>query len=105
MHMETVLWIMSFNVRILKSSPLAMDDSEFAAVEAVTFAHSEEDAHLQLIQQLQNSRLELIGIFQSSPFDDAKWFFNSEHKADILQLADEVKASGEFRFGIFRDVE
>jgi len=102
--MEKVLWIMSFTVRVLKSSPLAMDDSEYAAVEAAIFAYSEEDAHFQLLQQLQNSKLELIAIFQSSPFDDGKWLFDSEHKADILQLADEVKISGEFRFGIFRDI-
>lgn len=35
---------MSFNVRILKSSPLAMDNSECAAAEAATFVSSEKDA-------------------------------------------------------------
>lgn len=99
---EKKLWIMFFNVRILKSSPLAMDDSEYAAVEAATFAYSEKDAYSQLLQQLQNSRLELIDIYKCLPFDGVKWVFSSEHKADILQLTDEVKFSGEFRFGVFR---
>ena len=98
--MEKTLWIMSIIVRILKASPLAMDDSECAAAEVATFGYSLEDAHFQLLQQLQDSRLELIGVYQCSSFDDAKWFFSGEYKADILQLVDEVKASGEFRFGI-----
>lgn len=85
-----------------ESSPLAMDDSECATAEAAAFAHSAEDARSQFLQQLQNAKLELIECYQSSPFDGAKWFADGEHRDDILQLVEEVKFSGEFRFGIFR---
>lgn len=103
--MEKVVWVTSFKVRILRSSPLAMDNSEYAAAEAATFASSEEDAHFQLLQQLENAKLELIERYHLSPFDGAKWFADSEYRDDVLQLVEEVKFSGEFRFGIFRDPE
>lgn len=100
--MEKLLWIMSFSVRVLRSSPLAMNDSEYATAEVATFAHSEADAHYQLLQQLQNAKLELIDVYRCSLFDGAKWFSSGEQKSDILRLVDEVKFSGEFRFGVFR---
>lgn len=103
--MESAVWVMSFKVRILKSSPLAMDDSEFAVAEAATFANSNEDACSQLLQQLENAKLELIANYQICPFDGAKWIADSEQRNEILQLIEEVKFSGEFRFGIFRDAE
>ncbi|PUA26687.1 MAG: hypothetical protein B0W54_23405 [Cellvibrio sp. 79] len=103
--MEKTLWIMSFRVRILKASPLAMGDSECAAAEGATFAHSNEDARSQLLQQLENAKLELVESYQNSSFENAKWFADSEHRDDILQLIEEVNFSGEFRFGIFRDEE
>lgn len=81
-----------------------MDDSEYAA-EAATFASSEEDAHFQLLQQLENAKLELIERYHLFPFDGAKWFGDSEYRDDVLQLVEEVKFSGEFKFGIFRDPE
>lgn len=100
--MKNTLWVMSFKVRILKSIPLAMDDAKCAAAEAATFAYSEEDAHSQLLQQLQNAKLELMGIYQCSPLNDENWLLSTAHKDDILRLVEEVKFSGEFRFGIFR---
>lgn len=103
--MEKVIWVMSFKARILRSSPLAMDDTEYAVAEAATYASSEDDARAQLLQQLQNAKLELIESYQNSAYDGAKWFAHSEYRDDILQLVEEVKFSGEFRFGIFRDPE
>lgn len=100
--MEKVVWLISFKVKVLRSSPLAMDDSEYAAAEAATFAYSEEDARAQLLQQSQNAKLELIEVYQCSPLCDENWFLNTKHKGDILQLVAEVKFFGEFRFGIFR---
>lgn len=101
-RMEKVVWIISCKVKILRSSPLAMDDSTYAAAEAATFAYSEEDAHSQLLQQVQNAKLELIEGYQCSPLCDENWFLSATHKDDIFQLVEEVKFSGEFRFGVFR---
>jgi hypothetical protein len=53
--MEKVVWIIS---KVLRSSPLAMDDSKCAAAEAAIFACSEEEAYSQLLQQAQNAELE-----------------------------------------------
>lgn len=103
--MEKVIWVMSFKVRILRSSPLAMDDAEYAVAKAATFANSGDDASTQLAQQLKNAKLELIESYQNSAFDGAKWFSASEYRDDILQLVEKVKFSGEFRFGIFRGPE
>lgn len=103
--MEKAVWVTSFVVKILRSSPLAMDDSEYAAAEAASFADSAEDARSQLLSQLENAKLELVEIHQSAPFNGAKWIADSEHRDDILQLVEEVKFSGDFRFGVFRDPE
>lgn len=103
--MSRIVWIMSFKIKILKSSPLAMNDSEYAVAEAVTFAHYSNDAFSQLIQQLENAKLELIEIYQNVPFEDASQSSVRANKEDIIRLIEEVKISGEFRFGIFRAIE
>jgi hypothetical protein len=103
--MEKAVWVMSFTVRILRSSLLAMDDSEYAAAEAATFADSEEDARSQLLQQLDNAKLEFVEIHQNTHFNSAKWIVDNEYRDDILQLVEEVKYSGDFGFGIFRAPE
>lgn len=82
-----------------------MDDSEYAATEAATFAHSDQDAQAQLLQQLQNAKLELIENYQCSSFNGAKWVANSEYRQDIFRLIEEIELSGEFRFGVFRCVD
>jgi hypothetical protein len=81
-----------------------MDDSKYVAAGAATFSYSEEDARAQLLQQSQNAKLELLAVYQCSPLYDANWLLNATHKNDILQLVEEVKFSGEYRFGIFRDL-
>lgn len=103
--MEKAVWVTSFVVKILRSSPLAMNDSEYAAAEAASFADSDEDARSRLLLQLENAKLELVEIHQSTPFNGAKWIADSEHRDDILQLVEEVKFSGDFRLGVFRDPE
>lgn len=102
--MEKSLWLMSLKVRILRSSPLAMDDSEFADVEAAMFADSNEKAEVELSRKLEESKLELMEMYHSSYFEDAKWLVGDENRDDILELVEEVKFSGAFRFGLFRDL-
>lgn len=101
--MEKSIWIMSFKVRVLQSSPLAMDDSEYAQAEAATYASSRDDAQAQLLQQLDGAKLELTQCFHISAIESAKWVSESEFRDDILELVEEVKFSKNFGFGIFRD--
>lgn len=103
--MDKAIWVMSFDVRILPSSPIAMDDSEFAAGEAALFAKSNQDAESQLLQQLEGAKLQLVKLHQNTAFNGAKWIGSSEYRDDILELVEEVKFSEEFRFGVFRDPE
>lgn len=100
--MKKAVWVTSFVVKILRSSPLAMDDSEYAATEAASLADSAEDARSQLLSQLKSAKLELVEIHQSAPFNGARWIADSEYRDDILQLVEEVKFSSAFRFGVFR---
>lgn len=100
--MEKAVWVTSFVVKILRSCPLAMDDSEYAAAEAALFADSAEDARSQLLSQLENEKIELVQFNQSTPFNGAAWIAESEYRDDILQLVEEVKFSSAFRFGVFR---
>lgn len=80
-----------------------MDDSEYSVAEAATLAHSAEDTRSQLLQQLENAKLELIESYQNATLENAQWIANSERRDDILQLVEEVKFTGKFGFGVFRD--
>lgn len=101
--MEKAVWVMSFDVRILPSSPIAMDDSEFATGEAALFAESNEDAQSQLLKQLESVRLQLVELHQSGVFNTGEWLANRDPSDEVLQLIEEVIYSGKFTFGVFRE--
>ncbi len=101
--MEKIVWLFSFKIQILPSSPLAMDDTEFALGEAATFANSEAEAKAELLHYLGQGKLELLELFHCSSFDDAKWVGQSENRDAILKLVEEVKYTKRIGFGLFRE--
>ena len=103
--MEKIVWLSSFKIRILPSSPLAMDDTEFALGESATFAASEAEAKAELFHYLEQGKLELVELFHCSSFDDAKWIVQSEDRDAILMLVEEVKYTKRIGFGLFRELE
>lgn len=103
--MNKVLWVVSLKARILEGSPLDMDGSEFTFGEAATFSHSEIDVKEQLLQKMNDGKLELLELFHITPADKASWISQSEDMEDILELIEQVKITGKFAFGLFRSSE
>ena len=100
--MSQILWIVSFKVRVLEGCSIDFDGSEFMFGEAAGFAKSEAEFKDLFIPELEEGRFELVEVFHLSPVEQAGWISKSADKADILELLEEVKVTGEFGFGAFR---
>lgn len=96
------LWLASFKVGVLEGCPIDFDGSEFMFGEAAGFAATEDGFLMEVKKKLRENNFEYIDTLKTSPADSAAWISDSEDIADILELIEEVKTSGELGFGAFR---
>ncbi|MCE3252189.1 MAG: hypothetical protein K0Q67_1199 [Cellvibrio sp.] len=99
---EKTLWLASFRVRVLEGCPIDFDGSEFMFGEAAGFAESEAEFQAAVAGKLTENKFEPLETYHLTPAESAKWVSGNDDMADILELVEEVKFSGELGFGPFR---